>query len=68
MLVVVALSSPTTVVNWLPQSVTENERNAIQSGLEQTTQGIKDTGGAVANTLLRLWMDKNKNGSDDKEK
>lgn len=67
MLVVVALSSPTTVVNWLPPSVTENERNAIQSGLEQTTQGIKDTGGAVVNTLLRLWMDKNKTEKEHKD-
>jgi len=63
-LVVVALSSPTTVVTWLPPSITENERDAIQSGLEQTKQGIQDTGGAVANALLRLWMDAGKGRKD----
>ena len=59
-LFVVAISSPTTVVTWLPPAITENERNAIRTGLEETKRGIQDTGGAVANALLRIWMNTGK--------
>jgi hypothetical protein len=52
----VALSSPNTVVSWLPSVVNENERNAIRTGLENTSQGIQETGGAVVNVILRMWM------------
>ena len=52
----VALSSPSTVVSWLPSVVNENERNAIRTGLENTSQGIQETSGAVVNVILRMWM------------
>lgn len=63
--VAVALSSPDTVISWLPSIVTENERNAIRSGLEQTSQGIQDTSGAVTNIMLRMWMDKTKSSKEE---
>lgn len=59
-----ALSSPDTTVSWLPPSVTENERDAIRSGLEQTKRGIQDTGSAVTNALLRMWMDTKRDNKD----
>jgi uncharacterized membrane protein YvbJ len=54
----IALSSPKTVVSWLPQSVSDNEKQQIQQGLENTYQGIQDTSSAIMNICLRVWMSK----------
>lgn len=58
------ISSPTTVVSLLPSSVTEDERITIQTGLEQTQQGIRETGGAFIDVLLRLWLNSDNDKSN----
>lgn len=57
--VALLIGSPETVVQWLPPAVREEERDAILRGLQNTRQSLRQTGGAVIDVALRLWMDKN---------
>lgn len=56
--VALLIGSPETVVQWLPPAVREEEREAILRGLQNTRQSLQQTGGAVLDVALRLWLDK----------
>lgn len=61
----IIMISPETTVGLLPGAVNEEEKQAIQRGLEITQEGVRDTRNAVMNVILRVWMGSKGDGPGD---
>ena len=58
--IIFTISSPETVTGLLPTFINQQDRDAIQNGLQNTQNGIRETTSAVFNTGIRIWMENKK--------